>query len=200
MSKENKLDSLFEKLKQNEIELKQEIEKLIEQKKQAFEYRLEQSKVIFDQSIKKIHKKNKTKIIPYLLNSKLSTFLMAPIIYSMFFPLFILDLTITIYQHICFRVFKIPRVKRSDYVVIDRQYLSYLNVIEKFNCIYCGYGNGVVAYALEVVARTEQYWCPIKHTKKHLKQHARSENFVDYGDVDAYKKQLEQLRKQWPEK
>jgi hypothetical protein len=29
---------------------------------------------------------------------------------------------------------------------IDRHRLGYLNVIEKANCVYCSYANGVVAY------------------------------------------------------
>lgn len=29
------------------------------------------------------------------------------------------------------------------YVVFDRRHLAYLNAIEKLNCAYCEYGNGV---------------------------------------------------------
>ena len=55
------------------------------------------------------------------------------------------------------------QVKRSEYVIIDRNHLSYLNLIEAFNCVYCGYANGVIAYVREIASRTEQHWCPIKH-------------------------------------
>jgi hypothetical protein len=57
-------------------------------------------------------------------------------------------------------VYRIPRVRRAEYLVVDRHHLQYLNGIERMNCLYCGYGNGVLAYAVEVAARTEQYWCP----------------------------------------
>ncbi len=84
-------------------------------------------------------------------------------------------------------------------MVIDRQYLAYLNVIEKFNCVYCGYGNGLIEFAREVIARTEQYWCPIKHAQRTLDPHKRTQKFVDYGDVDAWLKNLEALRKDFTE-
>ena len=41
-------------------------------------------------------------------------------------------------------------------MVIDRYALSYLNVIEKLNCVYCEYVNGLIAYVQEIAARTEQ--------------------------------------------
>ena len=75
---------------------------------------------------------------------------------------------------------------RSDYIIIDRQHLNYLNVFEKLNCVYCGYGNGVISYAREITSRTEQYWCPIKHARKVLDAHPRYNGFVDYGDATEY--------------
>jgi hypothetical protein len=76
--------------------------------------------------------------------------------------------------------------------VIDRQHLSYLNAIEKFNCMYCSYG--LIAYIREVFSRTEQFWCPIKHARRAVNAHQRTEKFVDYGDVAQYKEQLKILR------
>ena len=88
-----------------------------------------------------------------------------------------------------------PLVKRSQYIVIDRHHLAYLNSIEKLNCMYCGYGNGLMSYIREIIARTEQYWCPIKHAKKVLDSNSFTNNYVDYGDAEAYRKQLDALRK-----
>ncbi len=85
-------------------------------------------------------------------------------------------------------------MSRADYLVIDRQHLSYLNIIEKINCVYCGYGNGLIAYVREVFARTEQFWCPIKHAKRSMEVHPYEHNFIDYGDVYAYQQRLEILR------
>jgi hypothetical protein len=85
------------------------------------------------------------------------------VIYSLGIPLALMDIWVTVYQHVCFRAYGIPRVKRSDYVIIDRNHLRYLNLIEALNCVYCGYANGVISYAREIASRTEQHWRPIKH-------------------------------------
>lgn len=54
---------------------------------------------------------------------------------------------------------------------MDLQKLVYLNGIEKFNCLSCGYGYGVISYTREIIARTEQYWCPIKHARRVVGSH-----------------------------
>jgi hypothetical protein len=109
-----------------------------------------------------------------------------PLIYGMALPLFILDLSISLYQLGCFTAWGIARVKRREYVVIDRHRLGYLNPVQKLNCVFCGYGNGVIAYAREVTARTEQYWCPIKHALKVKGSHERYRAFQAYGDAEGY--------------
>ena len=76
---------------------------------------------------------------------------------------------------------RIAQVRRSTYIVIDRHHLAYLNAIEKVNCVYCWYANGVFAYVREVAGRTEQFWCPIRHAKRVRAPHAHYREFVDYG-------------------
>ena len=90
-----------------------------------------------------------------------------------------------------------PRVRRADYIVFDRADLPYLNLVEKFNCFYCSYGNGVAAYTREIAARTEQYWCPIKHARRIRAAHDRYPKFFDYGDAEAFQQGLNRLRKQY---
>ena len=96
-----------------------------------------------------------------------------------------MDLTVTTYQNVCFRLYGISLVKRSKYVVMDRHELAYLNGIEKFNCLYRGYGNGVIFYTREIIARTEQYWCPIKHARRVVGTHRRYANFDACGDAEG---------------
>jgi len=84
-------------------------------------------------------------------------------------------------------------VKRRDHIVLDRHYLKYLNVLERINCDYCSYFNGLASYAMEIAARTEQYWCPIKHASGKAQRHSRAHFFVDYGNADAYRKKLAEL-------
>ena len=108
-----------------------------------------------------------------------------------------MDLVVSLYHAVCFRVYKIPRVRREDYIVIDRHSLRYLNPIEKINCVYCGYFTGLITCVQEVAARTEQYWCPIKHARRVANIHSRYSKFIDYGDAQGYKKYLEQIRKEF---
>jgi hypothetical protein len=134
-------------------------------------------------------------LIQFFRTAGFLSILATPVIYSMFIPLVLLDIWVTVYQHICFRAYGIPRVRRSKFLVIDRQHLAYLNFIEKLNCIYCGYGNGVIAYAREIAGRTEQYWCPIKHAVRIRDPHQRYLKFLDYGDAEGYRKKLPDYRK-----
>jgi hypothetical protein len=126
---------------------------------------------------------------------KLRHLVSIPFIYFMIIPLAFLDLTISIYQMVCFRLYNIPQVKRSEHFIIDRQLLSNLNGIQKFNCIYCGYGNGVVSYAREILSRTEQYWCPIKHAKNIHSASARYRAFLEYGDTENYSDKISEYRR-----
>ena len=120
-----------------------------------------------------------------------------PVIYIGWVPFLLMDLFVTVYQAVCFPVYGIPKVRRSDYLVFDREDLPYLNAIEKFNCFYCSYGNGVAAYAREVAARTEQYWCPIKHARRIRDAHGRYPKFFDHGDAEAFHQGLARLRRQY---
>lgn len=120
--------------------------------------------------------------------------LTAPVIYAMIVPLALIDLFFTVYQTLCFGSYGIPRVDRRAYVVIDRQHLEYLNAFEKLNCVYCGYANGVIAYVREIAARTEQYWCPIKHARIAHGAHDRYAAFMEYGSAE-FESGREALRK-----
>ena len=109
-------------------------------------------------------------------------------------PIAFLDLFITLYQACCFPIYRIAKVRRADYIVFDRHQLGYLNFVERFHCEYCAYANGLIAYATEIVARTEQYFCPIKHARKILGTHSRYNRFLAYGEAQAYEAKLEEYR------
>ncbi len=189
-------DEILTKIHGLQDQLEVELDKLVEKKREQYQYKLKKGKVLFDKKIRDYHQKYRVDVWTYIKGSHPLYILTSPIIYGVIFPLIFLDLAVFIYQQTCFRVYKIPIVPRSDYIVIDRQHLDYLNAIEKFNCMYCGYGNGLIAYIREVFARTEQFWCPIKHAKSSLNHHPYVDKFVDYGDVAKYKQQLAALRKE----
>jgi len=48
-----------------------------------------------------------------------------------------------------------------------------------------------MGYTAEILARTEQYFCPIKHARKILGTHSRYNRFLDHGDADACEAKLE---------
>jgi hypothetical protein len=116
------------------------------------------------------------------------------VIYVGLFPFLFLDLFIVMYQGVCFPLYGIPKVKREDYFVFDRGHLKYLNLVERLNCAYCSYANGLFAYVTEVAARTEQHWCPIKHARRLRAPHTRYSRFIDYGDARRYQQQVETVR------
>ncbi len=151
-------------------------------------------RVEFEHSIKAAHRRLKRGIFRWIVTDRPQNFLTGPIIYGMAVPLVALDLCVTFYQATCFPIYGIAKVIRSDYIVIDRQYLSYLNFYERFHCTFCAYANGLIAYAGEIIARTEQYFCPIKHAHMVLGTHARYARFLEYGDAADYHAKLEQFR------
>jgi hypothetical protein len=157
-------------------------------------YRFDGKRIRFDNSVREAHRRSKTGLLRWLVKSRPPTVVVAPVIYGLIVPLLFLDLGLTVYQAICFPVYRINKVRRSDYIVMDRLHLSYLNAIEKFNCAYCAYANGLLAYGTEIAARTEQYWCPIKHAHKILGAPERVRGFLAYGDGENYPERLYKFR------
>eukprot|EP01037_Dinobryon_pediforme_P011107 gene11107-11188_t len=154
-------------------------------------FSLEEGKIIFEREIMLRHEQMKTKLWPYIRAANILVILTAPFIYGLIVPLVLLDLFVTVYQMVCFPVYSIKKVRRGDYLTFDRNHLAYLNLLEKINCAYCSYGNGIIAYAQEVAGLTEQYWCPIKHARRMFNTHIHYRDFLDFGDAEAYRQHLE---------
>ena len=191
------LEEILFRLRETQREFDQEFDRLLAEGREQFRYNLRRGKVVFERNVRRLHLEQRIGVWNYVKGAPVSFIITAPVIYGMVIPFALLDLSVTIYQHICFRIYRIPLVKRSDYLVIDRHRLPYLNVIEKLNCVYCGYGNQVIEYAREISGRTEQYWCPIKHAQRTRDPHPRTRQFVDYGNAEGYRDELPRLRKRW---
>jgi hypothetical protein len=157
-------------------------------------FQIKGKRVEFEESIRQAHRRLKTGFFRWLVAYRPQNLITGPIIYGMFVPMAILDLLISFYQAVCFPIYGIAKVTRADYFVYDRRHLEYLNFIEKFHCTYCAYGNGLMAYATEILARTEEYFCPIKHARKILGTHAHYSRFLEYGDAADYEARLEKFR------
>lgn len=97
-------------------------------------------------------------------------------IYLMIIPLFILDVSASLYQFIYFGVMGIPKVKKSEYIRMERWDLSKLTFMQKVNCVYCEYANGVLSFAKAVGNQTEIFSCAIKHSHA-LKEHEFEKNY-----------------------
>jgi len=191
MAAHNRVQEILQQIHELNEELR---ERLREQQEKTF-YQLKGKRIEFEEAIKASHKRLKTNFFVYLAQSQWRHLLSAPFIYGMVIPMLILDAGLFLYQQTCFRLYKIRLVKRSDYIAFDHQHLRYLNTIEKINCIYCSYGNGLFAYAREIGSLTEQYWCPIKHAKKVVGSHDRYPGFLEYGDAEDYQNKIRAFRK-----
>jgi hypothetical protein len=182
--------ALTEKIRVLEAELEAELAR----RRAELRVGLEKGKAFFEEEILRRHRELRTRLSTYVLNARLLVILTAPVIYALIVPLVLLDLFVTVYQAVCFPVYGIPKVRRGDYLVFDRHHLAYLNALEKLNCAYCSYTNGLIAYVREIAGRTEQYWCPIKHARRVIGAHPRYASFEDYGDAEGYRKWLEQFK------
>jgi len=117
----------------------------------------------------------------------LNHLLAAPFIYFQIIPLIFSDISTEIYHRICFPLYGLPYVKRGKYIKIDRHKLSYLTTFEKINCVYCGYGNGLLHYLSAIAGESEKYWCGIAHAKRAgFIPQEHQKDFLPYGDKKAF--------------
>lgn len=182
----HKIDELVAKIKALESELEAELHQ--EYEKFTCEITKKREEILAS------YRHDREGLVRYLATTPILHLLSAPVIWSVLIPAMILDGFVTLYQWICFPIYKITKVKRSDYIIIDRHRLGYLNAIEKLNCLYCSYFNGLMGYVSEVAARTEQYWCPIRHASRMKSIHSRYQKFFEYGDSTRFRQDSEKLR------
>jgi len=118
----------------------------------------------------------------------------SPVIYGMFIPILFFHICLEIYHQFCFRLYGIPLVKGEEYFVYDRQLWPYLNWLEKLNCLYCSYYNNLTQYAVEIGARTERYWCPIKYVNRVKHSHSYYSKFIDSCDIKDFRGKWKDLK------
>jgi hypothetical protein len=174
--------------------LEQELAQELHAQGERLQYRVQGRRIEFSKAVAETQRRMRMGIGRWLLQSRPQNLLTVPFIYGMALPLAILDLSVSCYQFVCFPLYGIARVRRADYFVLDRHRLPYLNAIEKLHCAYCSYANGLLAFTREVTARTEQYWCPIKHSRPMPGAHSRYAGFLDYGDPTDFHVRVEALR------
>lgn len=190
---DDKLDSLVKRMRELEKEMVQELQR----KECEFFYEVRKRKVQFTDEARVRHKNLVKGIHRTVLDSTWLIILTSPLIWMCLVPFVLLDAVTCVFQAICFPIYGIPKVRRRDYIAIDHHQLSYLNLIEKINCVYCSYANGLLAYIGEMAGRAEQYWCPIKHALRLKTVHSRYSQFLDYGNAEGYRKRIEEVRRKF---
>lgn len=174
--------------------LEKDLEAARDEMDRTFQFHWSKGKVQFEATVLAEQRRLKSSLARYIIDSRFLAILTAPVIYFGVVPFFLLDLFLGLYQAICFPVYGIPKAKRADYLVFDRGRLQYLNLVERINCAYCSYGNGIIAWAREIAGRTEQHWCPIRHARRLREAHSRYAHFVDYGNADQYRREIDSVR------
>ena len=184
------VERIAERLRDAEEDLAHEVK----EQQRRWQYKVHRGRIWFDEELREAQRRLKQSVPAYIWQGSLLSLLTAPIIYSLVLPLVMLDIWTTVYQWVCFPIYGVSRVPRREYFVMDRHRLAYLNGVEKMNCTFCSYAIGLIAYVREVGARTEQYWCPIKHARAIPSPHQRYHFFFDYGDALGYRRNLTPLR------
>jgi hypothetical protein len=174
--------------------LEDDLRTALHERESHIQFTIRGKRIEFEREARKVHAKLKRSFFHWVAKDRPQNFITGPVIYGMAVPLAMLDLFLTLYQATCFPIYGIAKVDRADYIVFDRHQLGYLNFIERFHCEYCAYANGLVAYAAEIIGRTEQYFCPIKHARKILGVHSRYAEFMAYGDSADFHARLEEYR------
>ncbi len=180
--------------------LQDELEEEIAEKRAAFRYKLDNGRIVWEEEARRQHRALRVRWLRFLAYTRPMVLLTAPFIYSLIIPFVLLHLFVIIYQAACFPVYGIPKVPQGDYIRMDRQHLAYLNWVQKLNCVYCGYCNGVIAWVREVASRTEAYWCPIKHAARVEGAHDRYAEFSEFGDGEGFQAGLARSRRRVQEK
>lgn len=191
-----KVAELVQRIRQLEEELETELAAA----QGRFHYYIEQHRIRFEAEAIAAHRRLKKGLAAFLRGAEWRDIPAGLATYLMLVPLLLLDAFLFVYQNVAFRLYGIGIVRRADFIVIDRQHLAYLNALEKLNCMFCGYANGLFSYAKVIAGRTEQFWCPIKHAQRVHTPHTRYTRFFDYGDAQAYRTELERVRRELLEK
>jgi len=187
----DKIKEMIEEIEAMKVKLGEEIA----QQEKDISYEIQNGYVRFEKDVLDKQKENMKNLLAWFREIPLLHLLTSPLIYGMIIPAILLDVILFFYQQIIFRIYKFESLKRSDYIIFDRQYLGYLNSIEKFNCMYCSYFNGLMHYASAIASRTELYFCPIKHAKKVAYKHEYYDELFEYGVGNDYQEKLKSLRK-----
>lgn len=84
--------------------LEQELEVQLALARTELQVRVEDGRIAFEDAVRRRHQQMKSRLLHYVLGAGPLVLLSAPVIYSLIFPLALLDLFVTVYQWLCFPV------------------------------------------------------------------------------------------------
>lgn len=186
------IDSKIKKILENIDLLHASLQKEYDRLAKKYGFSISKRRVIFIQKFNDRNIKFRIPTWQYAVPRNIRHLISIPFIYIMIIPAVVLDIFITIYNAIVLPLYHIPKVLRKDHFIYDRQFLAYLNIIQKINCIYCSYVNGLFSYATEIGARTERYWCPVKAAHRPQHYHSWYKDFADYGNPEQWNEKFNQ--------
>src|ERR1700754_1594768 len=94
------LDTLTEKLRSVEAEIEVEMAK----RREEMRFHVVNRKIVFEHEASQVHREIKTSAMRYLIDVGPLVILVAPVIWSLIIPMMLLDLSLMVYQAICFPV------------------------------------------------------------------------------------------------
>ena len=109
------MTSPTEKLLARIRDLQGELEAEFHRRRAEFSYRLENGRVVFETEIRRRHRALRVGLGTFLRQTRPMVVLTAPVIYSLILPFALLDLFATLYQAVCFPVYRIEKVRRADF-------------------------------------------------------------------------------------
>ena len=92
---------------------------LHEQETKMF-FEIKGKRIEFETTVRQAHRKLKNNFFRWLVKNRPQNLITGLIIYGMIFPLLILDIFVSFYQATCFPIYGVTKVRRSDYIVLDR--------------------------------------------------------------------------------
>lgn len=178
-------------LQEKILRLQEELDVEIAVRHAELKIKMEHGKAVFEEEVLQKLRERRISTWKYIKNADPNIIKTVPSIYLGLLPIVLLHAYIVFYQWTCFPAYGIPKVKVREYLIFDRARAPFLNIIQKINCMYCSYGNGVIAAAMEMASLTERYWCPLKHAKKMvLGYHERYGEFAEYGDAEGFQEKF----------
>ena len=122
----NHIRNIVERINQ----LQDELEAALGERAEKFSYSIENRRIRFKSDTVRWQKQFKRGLAGYIFGAPIRNIISAPVVYSLVIPFVLIDIWVSLYQAICFPIYRVKKVRRRDYIVFDRHHLAYLNVIE----------------------------------------------------------------------